>query len=246
MRPILLVVIAACGGGSDSPQDARPVDAAPKCTFAPDLRVIAHKVEAFGSNNGGRFDGMICIEGRSDLGCTATDLEKKFEICAPKGEFGLRLKGVPFESTLYLHGPDMFMFGPPFTVGDADFVRTKIWEPAGGTFPPTTDGNLVVLVLNSNNRVIGAQVAVLPSAGLNVRYLDDLGETDPQLTATTGAGLAVIPNVPVGDIDIQVTSSMFPNCKFQSGGYVSPDNSQDARVKIVAGATVVAAIDCTL
>ena len=242
----VLVLVIGCGGGSDSPVDATTIDSPPPCTHVQNLRVIRGRAQTFGTSAGQRFDGMICIDGRSDIACVTTDNEKRFELCAPTGEFGLRFTKTGFENTVYLHGTAMFAPTEPFTVGDDAFVKDQIWTPIGGTYPPTTNGHLVVIVAKPGveGKLADAEVAVLPSAGLTVRYLNDAGMPDTSRTTTAGPGIAVVANVPPGDIDIQVNSATHPNCAFATGGYASPDNTQDARVKIIAGTTVVAFIEC--
>src|SRR5688500_12790852 len=72
MRRILLVVMAACGDGDGTVRipdaDLSNIDAPLTCTHVQDLRLLRFRAVTFGAVRG-PFDGMACIEGRSDLAC---------------------------------------------------------------------------------------------------------------------------------------------------------------------------------
>lgn len=248
-----VVVLGACGGGGDeAPADAA-IDAAPLCTHIQNLRVYRGRAQTFGTTNGARFEGMVCVDGRTDLGCAFPDLESRFELCVPSGtEFGLRFKNKPgYDNIVYLNGPNAVsgFDQQPYTVGDTGFVESMIWTPVGGTYPPTTQGHLVVIVTKDNgdgtrSGLPGAEVAILPSAGLTVHYFGDNDLPEMNRTTTAASGIAVIPNVAPGMYDLQINSMTHPSCASRWGGYPSPDNSQDARIPAIAGTTVAIELDC--
>ena len=249
MRAWLLILVGCSGGGGDAPVDApSTVDSAPLCTHLQNLKLFRAKAQTSGTA-AGRFDGNVCIEGRTDITCATPDTEGSFEICVPSaGDFGLRFTKTGFENTLYLHGPekDPEPFGA-YTIADDAYAKAMVWEAIGGTYPPATKGNLVVVVkkLNADQTVAplaGVSMAVVPSAGLTVRYYGADGKPDQTLNTTSSAGVAVIANVPPGALDLQINGA--GTCSFLTGGYVSPDNSQHARVTVVANTTIVAALKC--
>ena len=251
MRRLLLVLaICGCGGGGgdDKPADAA-IDAPPLCTHLQDLKVLKGHSTIFGTMNG-RFPGTLCIENRSDIGCSMTDFGGNFTMCAPSmGDYGIRLAKEGFSTTVYLHGPNLDYAGWDFSVPDDAFAGPKFWTPINATYPPTTMGNLVLLVRKelgdgTLDLLSGAQIATVPSNGLTVVYFDDMGKPDMALTSTSTLAYAEIANVPPGELDIQINAQGFPNCQHITGGYASPDNSQHARVPVVAGAMTVVAMKC--
>ena len=249
-----LLGVLGCGGGGgdDVPMDA-PIDAAPLCTHLQNLRVMRGKAFTFGTNGGRRFEGTVCIEGRTDLGCATPDIDAKFELCAPSmADFGLRFKALGYENSVILHGPGALTITEEYAVGDDNYVESTLWTPIGAPYPPdATHGNVAVNVFEQKPDgtlmpVELAQVATVPSNGLTVVYLGDDGRPAMTRTATSTAGVAIIGNVPVGDYDIQINSTALPNCVPLTGGYPSPDNSQDARIRVIGATTVGVAFKCSL
>ena len=104
MRAALFTLcLVACGGGgdaNDAPEDAS-IDAAPICTHLQNLRVVRGRAMTFGTVGNKRFEGTICVEGRTDIACVMAALDGKFEICAPAdADFGLRFTKVGFENSV--------------------------------------------------------------------------------------------------------------------------------------------------
>ena len=244
---VLVGLLACGGGGSDAPADA-PIDSAAPCTHLQNLRLVRGRSFQFGAM-GGRFDGMLCIAGRAD-GCVVTDLEGKFQICAPSGEeFAIQTKKTGYDNALYLHGPGTTgAVNDQYNVGSDAYLLEKLWMPLSASHPSdATHGNLIVIVskLDSTQAFVGipnATVAILPVNGLVVRYANDAGEADTTLNATSMAGLALIGNVPLGDYDIQINGAT--GCASASGGYASPDNSQNARITVASAATTILSLKC--
>jgi hypothetical protein len=238
-----------CGGGSDTPVDAA-IDAMAPCTHLPNLRVMRGKSVQFGTAFGPRFDGMICVEGRADLGCTMTDFEGRFQVCAPSGaDYGLRFKKPGYDNAVYLQGPNPSgAVLDNMNVGDDTWLRDKMWMPLGVPYPAeATHGNVVVFVgkldaLSNYVGLEGASVAVVPSNGLTVRYANEMG-ADLTLNATTAEGTALIGAVPVGDYDLQINNA--GTCTQLTGGYTSPDNSQTVRIPVAGASTTIISIKCT-
>jgi hypothetical protein len=246
-RIFLALVVAACGG--DGGSSDTPPDSALVCTHLQDLRTVTGSVETFGSINGARFDGTVCIDGRADLECAVPGPSRRFELCAPSATgFGLRFTKAGFEKTVYLHGPGATQ-AAPFTVGDDAFVAENLWIPAGGVYPPATQGHLVVVVFEESGGAIrglaNAEIAILPSAGLDVVYLGPTGAPDPNRMTTAASGVGLVANVPPGMYDLQINVPTHPNCAYLTGGFASPDLTQDARIPVVAATTTVASIQCT-
>ena len=243
-----MLALAACGnGGGDAPADAAPsLDSGPVCTHLQNLKTFHGKALTFGTTNGQAFPGTICIDGRADIACARASTEGDFAMCIPsEGDFAMRLAATGFETTVQLLGPQATSRAAPFTVGDDAYVSARFWLPLGGAYPPTTAGHLVVLVTDAADAPLAnAEIAILPSANLDIVYAGDGGLPDTSRTLTSTAGSALIANVPPGDYDLQVTSQGNPSCAYATGGHASPDNSQDARIRVVAGATSIATLRC--
>lgn len=248
MRRFLLVLMMGCGGGGDDKPADAGIDAPPLCTHIQNLKLYKSRALTFGTMPG-RYPGSICVDGRSDIGCATTDFSGVFEMCVPSmGDFVFSFTKEGFEHDLYLHGQDRdplnFMYGIP----DDATAGPILWQSIGGDYPPTTKGHLVPVAYRENTDgtlegLGGAQISLVPSAGLTVVYADSMGKPDTSLTATAN-GLAFVANVTPGMYDIQVTAPGLMNCAVLTGGYPSPDNSQDARVPVIAGATVVFGVLC--
>lgn len=228
--------------------DAPTIDSPAPCTHLQNLRLVRGRSFQFGTM-GGRFDGMLCIAGRAD-GCVVTDLDGKFQICAPSdAEFAIQSKKTGYDNALYLHGPGTTgAVNDQYNVGDNTYLLEKLWMPLSAPHPTdATHGNLVVIVskLDATQAFVGvanATVAILPVNGLVVRYANDMGEADTTLNATSTTGIVLIGNVPAGEYDIQVNGAT--GCAPASGGYASPDNSQTARITVAGAATTILGLKC--
>jgi len=245
------LMIMACGDTSETPGDAElVVDTAPACSFAPNLRTIQPYAYRHGTMGIARFDGTVCVEDRPEL-CGVANAMSQITMCAPaETDFLLRMTRPGFETTLNPHGPG----DPPASMrgllsGDDAYVGTS-WTIIGGTYPPTTQGHIVVIMLAPDTQgqttaVAGVQLAITPDQGLLPMYADPSERPDRALTATSAAGIVFIANVPPGSYDLRAAAPPFPSCSlYNGGGWTSPLPDHQLRVPSVAGATTYVGLYC--
>jgi hypothetical protein len=244
--------IPACGGGSDSPSDGPTVDMAPPCTFKPDLRLLSLRAAKYGSMGGGNFGGMICVDGRTDLGCaTVTGTNQGFNLCVPSsGDFELRMTQTGYEKVIYPFGQGEMHPQAAIEAGDDAFVNATYWSPISATYPPTTQGLLNIFLFDRDDLnltpLAGATIAITPSTSLTVTYMNDQGMpsmTGATMTGTTGQ--AIVGNVPPGMYDLKITSATAPTCRaYHGGGHVSPLADHQLRIPVQAGSTTAVFVEC--
>jgi hypothetical protein len=244
-------VLAACGGGDgdNNPQDAL-LDVPVPCSDQPGTRFVMERATTFGTLPAGAFPGEVCIEGRSDIPCVMPLMQAggQFLMCVPAtGGFGLELVSAGHERTVVLHGEGTT--GTAFNAPDNTFAMNEIWEPAAAaTYPPTDKGFLTIgFFINREpsfpGRIPGGTATFDPPLGKPILYLNDNGRTDPALTETGEAGLAVVADVDPGMYDI--TLAGVTNCQIVTGaGWESPVVAAQARIPVIAGKTVFAGFYC--
>ncbi len=249
MRAWLLIALVGCGDGNGTPADASEIDSGPVCTHLQNLRLVRGKAETFGTVDGARFGGEVCIENRADIACAQVATDRSFELCGPAdADFGIRFTKEGFEHTVYLQGPSTLPTAP-FVIADDAFAGPSYWMAIGGAYPPTDKGHLVVVAYKDNgdgttSPLTGATIAITPSTGLAVVYLGDNGLPDGGAPSTRASGVGLVADVPPGMYDIKVTHASFPNCAFLSDGFTSPDAGQQIRVPAIAATTVIAQLRC--
>jgi hypothetical protein len=240
---LVLILIAACGGGDETP-DA-PISM-PACGGDPSLKQIRLKGNRYGMGTGG-FMGEVCVEGTTR--CVYPEMNGNMSPCVPAtGEYQLRFRLVDWEPAVWLLGPDMIPLGSAIEAGSNDFVGPRYFAPLSVQYPPTTTAHLVFYVRFTDSTTTvpaGLAGATVEVGGKTTVYMTDDSRPDQQLAATTNSGLALITDVAPGMIDVKVTAT-YPNCRNPlGGGYVSPTAGQTFRIPAIAGADMAMFVDCT-
>jgi hypothetical protein len=222
------------------------------CTFKPDLRTFSLRASKYGSMGGGNFGGMICVDGRTDLGCaTVTGTNQGFNLCVPTtGDFELRMTQTGYEKVIYPVGQGEMHPQAFIESGNDSFVNATYWAPISATYPPTTLGLLDIYLFDRDDlnlmALAGATVQVTPATGITVTYMNDQGMPSMTGQAMTGmTGQAIVGNVPPGMYDLAITSATAPTCRaFHGGGHASPLADHQLRVPVQAGTTTVVFVEC--
>ncbi len=229
-----LLAFTGCSAGSDASPDA--------LTCSPGTRPLWAAIKRYGSLLGD-YTGSVCVEGRDDLTCATAN--GRIAMCVPDGELALRMTQSGFETAVMLLGPEPLLPGHTLFVAD-DGGGMRVWSSAGA-YPPGNGGNVLIYVSQQMDDrhvpLANATVAIEPAAGLEVSYLGDHGFPAPGLLGTSLVGQAIVPNVPAGMYDLDVTSATAPSCASSYGGRVS--STGDARVPVTAGVTNVMFVTCS-
>jgi hypothetical protein len=232
MRPIsiastlLALALHGCSSNETSPTSppppeagVSPIDAGDAGSPAPDATVaeptcILGENERWGLHGVLRYlDGSasppalagarVCAHGRSDLPCTTTDADGKYDhACLPAGEVLVHFSLAGYAPLLWLrtsaagerHQLDTFL------VRDAD--DQKLFVTANVTYPRAGYGMITV---NDKTVADGTKIAAVTANVEGPFYSGDGTSIDPNATGTFGQRVTFFV-APVGDVELTITS----------------------------------------
>jgi hypothetical protein len=248
---IVLAWLPGCGSDSTSGPDAMVDAMVDAPTSDAMLSMLSGIVNGFA--NGPPYPviagATLCVDGRSDLPCAMSDSTGHFRLGVPIGvDYAPRVGLAGYETQLSPRkgggSGEVYFLG-------TDTEMAAIANLAGGTYPSSTSGYMTLLIFDLSNQPLGgAQVHISPASGVGPIYFNAQQDPDPTLSATTSAGQANgglgFWNVAPGMVDVMVTSTTNPNCRFIiNGSWPSPTPGAATRIPVEAGARTRATITCS-
>lgn len=183
-------------------------------------------------------DVQICLyrSGQKTSQCSRSDATGAFRVAVPTKE----------EVALLFEGTDVWRFAIPAMVPDPTTADIGTWQlftdaeasalfaQAGLSYPPVGKGSLSI---NAN---AGAQVSLVPGAGVGPYYVGSDLKIDLTMTEMGSTGFAVVFDLPAGTYDVEISS---PGQSCVSGlGW--PPTAATLRGPVIAGFATVLKASC--